>query len=74
MAVHLLDTLGLKCPQPMLKLAVLSAQVSHGDMVEILGDCPTFESDIRTWCQRVDKTLLVVIAEGGLCKRIRIQF
>jgi len=74
MAVQTLDTLGLKCPQPVLKLAVRATEVGRGDVLEILGDCPTFERDIRAWCTRLSKVLLSVNDEGAGKKRIQIQF
>lgn len=70
----LLDTAGLKCPQPVMKIAVLSPDLKSGDLLEVIGDCPTFERDVRVWCERLDKTLLSVREEGGYRKRIQIQF
>ncbi len=70
----LLDARGLKCPQPLLRLAVKAPEMASGDLLEVLGDCPTFERDLRTWCQRLGKTLLGVTEETGGAKRIRIQF
>lgn len=74
MAVETLDTLGLKCPQPVLKIAVKAPDMNSGDILEVLGDCPTFEKDVRTWCERLDKMLLSVKDEGEGKKRIQIQF
>jgi tRNA 2-thiouridine synthesizing protein A len=74
MNVEVLDTLGLKCPQPILKLAVRAPDMRAGDILEILGDCPTFERDVRTWCQRLNKVLLSVQDEGDNRKKIQIQF
>jgi tRNA 2-thiouridine synthesizing protein A len=74
MAVKILDTLGLKCPQPVLKIAVMAPDMQPGDILEVLGDCPTFENDLRIWCERVDKVLLSIKDEGGKSKRIQIQF
>ncbi len=74
MAVEVLDTLGLKCPQPVLKLAVRAPEMEPGDILEILGDCPTFEKDVRTWCERLGKVLLSIKNDGGDAKRIQIQF
>lgn len=74
MEIKELDATGLKCPQPVLKLAVISAQMKQGDTVEVIGDCPTFETDIRAWCSRLKKTLLFVTEEEGYRKRIRIRF
>jgi len=74
MRVELLDTIGLKCPQPVLKIAVKAADMQFGDILEVIGDCPTFERDIRVWCERLNKILLSVKDEGGYRKRIQIQF
>lgn len=45
-AVHRSDTVGLKCPQPVLKMAVKAPDIAPGDVLEVLGDCPTFEKDL----------------------------
>jgi tRNA 2-thiouridine synthesizing protein A len=74
MAVKVLNTLGLKCPQPVLKIAVISPDLDPGDILEIVGDCPTFERDVRVWCERLEKVLLSVREEGGYQKKIQIQF
>jgi len=74
MPTEVLDTLGLKCPQPVLKIAVKAPDMKAGDVLEILGDCPTFEKDVRTWCDRLGKVFLSIKDEGGDKKRIQIQF
>ena len=74
MGVEVLDTLGLKCPQPVLKIAVKLAEMMHGDILEVLGDCPTFEKDVRTWCERPGKVVLSVKDDGDDKKTIQIQF
>ncbi len=74
MAVQVIDTLGLKCPQPVLKIAVRAPDMHAGDILEVLGDCPTFEKDVRTWCERLGKVFLSINDEEGDNKRIQIQF
>jgi tRNA 2-thiouridine synthesizing protein A len=74
MAAKVLDTLGQKCPQPVLKIAVRAPDMKPGDILEVLGDCPTFEKDVRTWCERLGKVFLSIQDEGNDKKRIRIQF
>jgi tRNA 2-thiouridine synthesizing protein A len=64
MARELLDCRGMKCPQPVLKIAAKSAQMNAGDVLEVLGDCSTFEKDVRAWCTRTSKTLMAVNNEG----------
>jgi tRNA 2-thiouridine synthesizing protein A len=74
MAVRVLDTLGLKYPQPVLKIAVMAPEMRPGDVLEVLGDCPTFENDLRIWCERLQKVFLSIKDEGRDKKRIQIQF
>ena len=68
-----LDTIGLKCPQPVLKIAVKAANMKPGDILEVLGDCPTFERDVRVYCERLNKVFLSV-NQNGKGKKIQIQF
>lgn len=74
MANVILDTLGLRCPEPVLKIAVKSTELTAGDTLEVVGDCPTFEKDVRTWCKRLKKPLLWARNEGGKVVRAQIQF
>jgi len=73
-AVEILDTIGMKCPQPILKIAVKAPDMKPGDILEVWGDCPTFEKDVRTWCQRLQKILLAIEEGEGNLKKIQIQF
>ncbi len=72
--MHLIDTLDLKCPQAVLKIAVRASHMEPGELLEVPGNCPTFEKDVRTWCTRLWKVPLSVKDEGGARKRIQIQF
>ena len=74
MAIEVLDMQGMKCPQPVLKIAVKAPDMNPGDILEVLGDCPTFEKDVRVWCERLGKIFLSVKDEGSEKKRIQIQF
>lgn len=74
MEIKYLDATGLKCPQPIIKITVLSPDMEPGEILEVSGDCPTFEKDVRAWCTRLRKTLLSVVDEGGDSKRIQIRF
>ena len=73
MANHVLDAKGMRCPQPVLKLTAFVPKVAAGDIVEISGDCATFEDDVRKWCTRMKKTILSVRPDGS-GKVIQIQF
>ncbi len=74
MALEVLNTLGQECPQPVLKVAVKAPGMKHGDVLEVIGDCPTFEKDVRTWCERLGKVFLSMQDYGANEKRIQIQF
>jgi tRNA 2-thiouridine synthesizing protein A len=62
--VHM-DCVGMPGPQPVLRLAVESAETPPGTIVQIVGDCPSFERDIRTYCLRRQRTILSVETEAG---------
>ena len=74
MEIEVLDMLGMKCPQPVLKIAVKAPDMKPGEILEVLGDCPTFERDVRVWCERLGKTFLSILDEGNGRKRIQIRF
>jgi tRNA 2-thiouridine synthesizing protein A len=59
-----LDTKGMLCPQPILKIAAIVPKMKPGDVLEVIGDCPTFEEDVRKWCTRLNKTLMAVQRSG----------
>ena len=64
-AVVRMDCSGMRCPQPVLRLAVETAEAPPGTIVEIVGDCPTFETDVRVFCERRNKTLLEIRRDGS---------
>ncbi|MBW2266281.1 MAG: sulfurtransferase TusA family protein [Deltaproteobacteria bacterium] len=70
--VIFLDTVGLKCPKPILKIAIKVAELKPNDILEVAGDCPTFEHDVRDWCKRLKKKIVSVSNENGTKKRIQI--
>ncbi len=68
-----MDCIGMRCPQPVLRLAAETIDTPVGTFVEIVGDCPTFEKDVRVFCERRKKTLLGVERDGARTT-IRIQY
>ncbi len=73
MATHTLDLLGLKCPQPTLKMTVAINKMQKGDILEAVADCPTFTDDLKSWSQRMRKTILWVRDEGNGRHRCQVQ-
>lgn len=74
MATHQLDCCGLRCPQPVLKIAAVAADMNDGDLLEVTADCPTFAKDVKMWCERMKKTLLSMTDQGGGRAKAQIQF
>jgi tRNA 2-thiouridine synthesizing protein A len=72
MATKTIDARGLRCPQPQLKMLAEVQSMSKGDIMEVVADCPTFEVDVRQWCQRTKKALLWMRNEGT-AKRCQVQ-
>ncbi len=70
MEVVRIDTTGMRCPQPVLVLAGRIAAVPAGTLVEVKGDCPTFEKDVRTWAERTNRAVLAVL---GIAPRLAIH-
>ncbi len=69
-----LDLTGLKCPEPVLKIAAKAKEIPAGEMLEVLADCPSFPKDIAAWCERTGRTLLFCMDEGDGKHRAQIQF
>jgi tRNA 2-thiouridine synthesizing protein A len=72
MAVTVLDARGLKCPLPTLKMTGICRTLNSGDIIEVVADCPTFETDVRNFCSTNQKALLFVKVEGD-CKRVQVR-
>jgi tRNA 2-thiouridine synthesizing protein A len=45
-----------------------------GELLEIIGDCPTFEKDVVAWCTRLKKTLILMRDEGNNRKHALVRF
>ena len=71
---EILDTRGLKCPEPILEIAIKSADMNKGDVLEVIGDCPTFANDVKRWCKRLHKSLLFMKNNGNGTMKCQIQF
>ena len=74
MANAILDARGLRCPLPVLKLTTMVAkqEVAPGDIITVTADCPTFEADLRKWCAR-QKKLLLVLRDLGTHKQAEVR-
>ena len=60
-----LDARGLKCPQPVLKVAIKANTLPAGTTLEVLADCPSFPDDIKKWCEDSGKVLVSLVDQGS---------
>ena len=74
MATQVLNCLGLKCPQPILKLTVLARQIAAGTQLEITADCAEFPADIKKWCGKQGKPLISLVEYAAGKFRAQVQF
>jgi len=62
-----LDTRGLSCPMPIMKLAKAIKEINSGEILEMLGTDPGTKSDLPKWCSKMGHTLLETTElEGGV--------
>lgn len=74
MATVTYDFKGMRCPEPQVEIAKKAVHMKAGDIMEVDADCPTFEKDVISWCQRRNKVLLATKDLGNGIKRVQIQF
>jgi tRNA 2-thiouridine synthesizing protein A len=55
-----IETIGVKCHQPVLEIAVRAQNMQPGDVMEVWGDCLTVQKDVRTCCERLEMGFLFV--------------
>ncbi len=67
------DTKGWKCPRPTLEMTIKIQQLKKGDILEVIADCPTFENDVKSWCQRMKKSLLWIKNENNGVIRCQVK-
>jgi len=53
-----IDTKGLSCPMPMMKLAKAMKGLKPGEILEMFGTDPGTRADLPQWCEKKGNTLL----------------
>lgn len=53
-----LDTLGLRCPEPVMMVRVAIRNMAPGDMLEVIADDPATTRDIPSFCRFMDHELV----------------
>ncbi len=61
-----LDTCGLQCPGPILKLKNSAATLQPGQVIEVKATDPAFASDVQSWARMTGNTLLDIQQENGV--------
>jgi TusA-related sulfurtransferase len=62
---EILNCIGMKCPQPVLKTAIKANSIAEGAVLEVHADCSSFPDDIQKWCQDTGKVLVSLVDKGG---------
>jgi tRNA 2-thiouridine synthesizing protein A len=65
---------GLRCPQPILQITIAMPEMQPGEILEVKANCESFEDDVRTWCTRLNKTLLAMSKDAEGIVTATIQF
>ena len=66
MADHTLNTLGLKCPMPVLKTKKIIKKMNPGEILEVIANDQGARSDIPALLKRIGCTLENLKEEDGL--------
>ena len=62
-----MNFVGMKCPQPILRLHTLFKNMSEGDQVIATADDPAFPLDVAAWCKKTGHELLQLDTTTDLC-------
>ncbi len=74
MATETLECNGMKCPQPVLKMAIVCRQLTAGTLLEVFADCPQFPVDVKKWCDKQGKVLVACTDLGDGKFKAQVQF
>ncbi|WP_109764821.1 sulfurtransferase TusA [Pleionea mediterranea] len=55
---HTLDTLGLRCPEPVMMIRKKMRELSSGESLTVMADDPSTQRDVPKFCQFMDHKLL----------------
>ena len=51
----------------------MKKEVKPGDTLAVTADCPTFEKDVKDWCQKMNRVLVVIKDLGNNAKRAEVR-
>jgi tRNA 2-thiouridine synthesizing protein A len=61
-----IDCTGLFCPMPIVKTREAMAQMTAGQVLEMVSDDPASDPDMRSWAQNTGHELVEVTRNGGV--------
>ena len=56
--MNTLDTIGLRCPEPVMMLRKTIRKMQSGEIIKIIADDPSTARDIPSFCRFMDHSLL----------------
>ena len=56
--IQALDTLGLRCPEPVMMVRKTVRKMQNGQLLKVTADDPATTRDIPSFCRFMDHTLL----------------
>jgi TusA-related sulfurtransferase len=69
-----IDTKGLCCPKPILRLSKAAKGIEEGQVIQIISDDQAFELDVKAWCKITNNPLLEIRQKDDITTAfIRIQ-
>jgi tRNA 2-thiouridine synthesizing protein A len=71
-AAAIVDARGLRCPQPVIRLAKRARDAAPGQVIEVWATDPAAEADIPAWCRLRGQELLGVRGGEHTAYRIRV--
>jgi TusA-related sulfurtransferase len=60
-----LDTLGLRCPMPVILTTKKIKELKPGQILEVLSDDQAVKKDMIAWCQSTGNECLAIHEENG---------
>ena len=56
--IQVLDTLGLRCPEPVMMIRKTVRKMQEGQLLSVIADDPATTRDIPSFCRFMDHTLV----------------
>ena len=61
-----LDTKGLKCPMPIIKIAKIFKTLHINQTLEVQATDPVFLADVKAWCKKTSNELISKSEQDGV--------